>query len=29
MCDGDNELVAVGRYDANTNSLHPRVVLAE
>jgi len=27
MCDGDNELVAVGRYDANTNSLHPRVVL--
>jgi tRNA pseudouridine55 synthase len=28
MCDGDNELVAVGRYDANTNSLHPRVVLA-
>jgi tRNA pseudouridine55 synthase len=29
MCDGDNELVAVGRYDANTNSLHPRVVLAQ
>src|SRR5215470_4825802 len=29
MCDGDNELVAVGRFDANTNSLHPRVVLAE
>ena len=29
MCDGDNELIAVGRYDANTNSLHPRVVLAE
>lgn len=29
MCDGDNALVAVGRYDANTNSLHPRVVLAE
>jgi len=29
MCDGDNELVAVGRYDANTNSLRPRVVLAE
>lgn len=29
MCDGDNELVAVGRYDANTKSLHPRVVLAE
>lgn len=28
MCDGDNELVAVGRYDANTKSLHPRVVLA-
>src|SRR5690349_13019579 len=24
MCDGDNELVAVGRYDASTNSLHPR-----
>ena len=29
MCDGDNALVAVGRYDANTNSLHPRVVLAQ
>ena len=29
MCDGDNELIAVGRYDANTNSLHPRVVLAQ
>lgn len=29
MCDGENELVAVGRYDANTNSLHPRVVLSE
>ncbi|HEY0766238.1 MAG TPA: tRNA pseudouridine(55) synthase TruB [Pyrinomonadaceae bacterium] len=29
MCDGDNALVAVGRYDANTKSLHPRVVLAE
>src|ERR1044071_1011304 len=29
VCDGDNELVAVGRYDANTNSLHPRVVLAQ
>ena len=29
MCDGDNELVAVGRYDANTNTLHPRVVLAQ
>jgi tRNA pseudouridine55 synthase len=29
MCDGDNQLVAVGRYDANTKSLHPRVVLAE
>lgn len=28
MCDGDNQLVAVGRYDANTRSLHPRVVLA-
>ena len=28
MCDRDNQLVAVGRYDANTNSLHPRVVLA-
>ena len=29
MCDGANELVAVGRFDANTKSLHPRVVLAE
>ncbi|HEV8203571.1 MAG TPA: tRNA pseudouridine(55) synthase TruB [Pyrinomonadaceae bacterium] len=29
MCDGENELVAVGRYDANTHSLHPRVVLAQ
>src|SRR6185436_18614643 len=29
MCDGDNELVAVGRSDASTNSLHPRVVLAQ
>ena len=29
MCDGDNALVAVGRYDASTKSLHPRVVLAE
>lgn len=28
MCDGDNQLVAVGRYDAKTKSLHPRVVLA-
>jgi len=28
MCDGDNQLIAVGRYDANTKSLHPRVVLA-
>ena len=28
MCDADNELIAVGRYDANTKSLHPRVVLA-
>ena len=28
MCDADEELIAVGQYDANANRLHPRVVLA-
>lgn len=29
MCDADEELIAVGQYDANAKRLHPRVVLAE
>ena len=28
MCDADEELIAVGQYDANAKRLHPRVVLA-
>lgn len=28
MCDADEQLIAVGQYDATANSLHPRVVLA-
>ena len=28
MCDMDEQLIAVGRYDASAQSLHPRVVLA-
>ena len=28
MCDADERLIAVGRYDATAKSLHPRVVLA-
>ena len=28
MCDADRELIAVGRYDAGSQVLHPRVVLA-
>lgn len=28
MCDANNELIAIGQYDANNRSLHPRVVLA-
>ena len=27
MCDADEQLIAVGQYDANAKSLHPRVVL--
>ena len=29
MCDAHEQLIAVGRYDANAKLLHPRVVLAE
>ena len=28
MCDADEQLIAVGQYDANAKRLHPRVVLA-
>ena len=28
MCDADEQLIAVGQYDATAGSLHPRVVLA-
>jgi tRNA pseudouridine55 synthase len=28
MCDADEELIAVGQYDANAKRLHPRVVFA-
>ena len=28
MCDANNELIAIGQYDANNQCLHPRVVLA-
>ena len=28
MCDADDQLIAVGRYDAGAQSLHPHVVLA-
>ena len=28
MCDADEELIAVGQYDANAKRLHPRVVLS-
>jgi tRNA pseudouridine55 synthase len=27
MCDANDELIAIGQYDANTRRLHPRVVL--
>jgi hypothetical protein len=29
MFDTNNTLIAVGRYDANTKRLHPRVVLTQ
>ncbi len=28
MCDTDEQLIAIGRYDATAKSLHPRIVLA-
>jgi hypothetical protein len=28
MCDADEELIAVGQYDANAKRLQPRVVFA-
>ncbi|HEX7294373.1 MAG TPA: hypothetical protein VF251_01390, partial [Pyrinomonadaceae bacterium] len=29
MCDTQEHLIAVGQYDANSKSVHPRVVLGE
>jgi hypothetical protein len=29
MCDADEQLIAIGRYDAGAQLLHPHVVLAK